>query len=553
MRVAQVERSHSSADIIACTAAFLGVALLVGCAGAGASSVPGAQPQSHAAKSAQVTFTMHWNSATTASSARPKFISPSALSVSVNVNGGTPAYLNAPATTLAIIAPVGNDTFVFQTYDETNGQGNVLGRASVTEIIVDGAANVVSAVINGVTASLTIALGSPTTAAGTAATMPINVSALDADGNVIVGPGYYASPISLAIDDAANSGTLSLSTTSLPGPIAVGAKGGTPTLHYNGGTLVSASVVASTAGVPNASATITPTPTFYQFSIPTANSFPGFITAGPDGNMWFTDSGANSVSRITSSGVVTAFTVPTVEAELQGIISASDGRLWFAEYMSDKIGAMTTAGAFVEYSVSADSPELLLDRGDGTIWAGGDGGNELDVMQMCCGTYSTVPIPTANSGPFGIAAAPDNNIYFTEYFTSKVGRVSNVGSAVSEIYLTPGSYPTQMVLGPDGNLWFPESETNKIARLSTTSFSVTGEFSTLTPNATPIGIVVGGDGALWFTESTADKIGRITTGGLVTEYTSPLKGLGIFGIAVAPNGSLWFTERNVSKIGELIY
>jgi virginiamycin B lyase len=110
-----------------------------------------------------------------------------------------------------------------------------------------------------------------------------------------------------------------------------------------------------------------------------------------------------------------------------------------------------------------------------------------------------------------------------------------------------------MVLGPDGNLWFPESETNKIARLSTTSFSVTGEFSTLTPNATPIGIVVGGDGALWFTESTADKIGRITTGGLVTEYTSPLKGLGIFGIAVAPNGSLWFTERNVSKIGELIY
>jgi hypothetical protein len=146
---------------------------------------------------------MHWNSAMTASSARaPKFISPSALSVSVTVNGGTPSYLNAPVTTLAIVAPVGNDTFTFQTYDETNGQGNVLGRASVTE---DHRRRRGQCGVGGHQrhhlCRSRFRSASPATAAGTAATMPVNVSALDADGNIIVGPGYYTSPINLAIND----------------------------------------------------------------------------------------------------------------------------------------------------------------------------------------------------------------------------------------------------------------------------------------------------------------------------------------------------------------
>jgi len=548
---------RSSKAVGARTAAVLINVLLAGCAGNTTSAISSVPRQPHtAAKSAQVTFTMHWNSATTVSAARaPKFISPSALSVSVGVNGGTPSYLNSPATTLAIVAPVGNDTFTFQTYDETNGQGNVLGRASVTENIVDGAANVVSAVINGITSALTISLASPATAAGTAATIPVNVSALDADGNIIVGPGYYASPINLAINDPANTGTLSLSTTSLPGPIAVGAKGGTPTLHYNGGTLVSASVVASTIGAPNASATLTPTPTFYEFSIPTVNSDPNWIAAGPDGNMWFTEANANNIARITPAGVVTEFAVPTANAGLWGIISGSDGRLWFTETSSSKIGAVTTGGTFTEYPTvnGDDGPLLLVDRLDGTIWATGSAGNDLDVVQTCCGSPNSVTIPTPNSGPVGITTAPDNNIYFTEDGASKIGRVSNIGGTVSEITLALNSGPIQIVRGPDGNLWFTELSASKIGRLSPSSFSVTGEYATQTPNACPLGIAAGTDGALWFTECALDRIGRITTSGVVTEYVSPARNLGLNGIATAPNGSLWFTEVAPNKIGELVY
>src|SRR5262249_38298954 len=51
------------------------------------------------------------------------------------------------------------------------------------------------------------------------------------------------------------------------------------------------------------------------------------ITAGPDGNVWFTDPVANTVGRITPSGQVTEFTSPIGGA---GAITAGpDGNLWF--------------------------------------------------------------------------------------------------------------------------------------------------------------------------------------------------------------------------------
>ncbi|HEX6478082.1 MAG TPA: hypothetical protein VF043_04490 [Ktedonobacteraceae bacterium] len=35
-----------------------------------------------------------------------------------------------------------------------------------------------------------------------------------------------------------------------------------------------------------------------EFAVPTANSFPIGITAGPDGNMWFTESDGNQIGQL---------------------------------------------------------------------------------------------------------------------------------------------------------------------------------------------------------------------------------------------------------------
>jgi streptogramin lyase len=77
--------------------------------------------------------------------------------------------------------------------------------------------------------------------------------------------------------------------------------------------------------------------TVTEFPIPTRGT-PFDITAGPDGNLWFTD-GAGEIGRITPSGAITAFPVPD---GAWGITAGPDGNLWFTEEGGGKIGRITT-------------------------------------------------------------------------------------------------------------------------------------------------------------------------------------------------------------------
>ena len=48
-----------------------------------------------------------------------------------------------------------------------------------------------------------------------------------------------------------------------------------------------------------------------DLSVPTPDSGPFGITAGPDGAMWFTETAADRIGRVTSEGAFTEFTLPT--------------------------------------------------------------------------------------------------------------------------------------------------------------------------------------------------------------------------------------------------
>ena len=89
---------------------------------------------------------------------------------------------------------------------------------------------------------------------------------------------------------------------------------------------------------------ITPTGTITEFPVSSANGWPpGGITAGPDGHLWFTQSGANAIGRISTTGVLTADPVPTPNSGPQDIARGPDGNLWFTEALSSKIGRISLA------------------------------------------------------------------------------------------------------------------------------------------------------------------------------------------------------------------
>lgn len=164
-------------------------------------------------------------------------------------------------------------------------------------------------------------------------------------------------------------------------------------------------------------------------------------------------------------------------------------------------------------------------------------------------SISEITVPTAGSGPFDIALGPDGALWFTEYYSNKIGRCTTSGVVTNE-YVLPnaGSSPSCIVAGPDGNLWFTELNGNRIGRI-TTSGAIT-EYNVPTGGSFPWGITVGPDGALWFTESAGNKIGRCTTSGVITEFPV-VGGTGPWGITTGPDGNLWFVELNGNTVDRM--
>jgi len=77
------------------------------------------------------------------------------------------------------------------------------------------------------------------------------------------------------------------------------------------------------------------------------DSGPFAITAGRDGNLWFTEFFGNRIAQITPAGVVTEFPPLPNPAPLNGpraITVGPDGNLWFTEYYGNRIGRVTPPG-----------------------------------------------------------------------------------------------------------------------------------------------------------------------------------------------------------------
>ena len=134
----------------------------------------------------------------------------------------------------------------------------------------------------------------------------------------------------------------------------------------------------------------------YRFALPTAGSVPDEITAGPDGNLWFTEDAGNRIGRITPSGTITEFAVPTASSAPGGITAGPDGNLWFAENTGNKTGRITPSGTITEFA-----------------------------------------IPTAASFPEGITAGPDGNLWLAEMNANQIGRSTLTSSGLTISPTTP--------------------------------------------------------------------------------------------------------------------
>jgi len=354
--------------------------------------------------------------------------------------------------------------------------------------------------------------------------------------------------------------------------------------------LVSACGSSSTSGS-------SPTPTstqgirgiFHEYALPPSQFVPGTITAGPDGNLWFTENMQNGsvqtgkIERMTPTGTLSEFSLPSANTVANDIITGPDGNLWFIE--GDKIARITPMGKISEFPLpSANTfPSSITTGPDGNLWfteqskigrmtlTGKVSEFSLPFHQYSAGSNPIKePAGSAHGEPLAITAGPDGDLWFTEIgrVGSSIGRITTAGKITEFSLPTTNTFPSSIAAGPDGNLWFTAIGTN----------NGPSEIGVMTPqgkireftlsHSILSSITRGPDGTLWFTEfqydkmgTTAGKIGRITTAGKISYFPLPTASNSPTSITFAKDHTLWFIEVEITvtdpygtngKIGHLI-
>jgi streptogramin lyase len=204
---------------------------------------------------------------------------------------------------------------------------------------------------------------------------------------------------------------------------------------------------------------------------------------------------------------------------LHAIVAGADKNLWFTAPFVYQIAKITTSGIVTQYSSGISQTGALIG---------------------------------------GLAAGPDGNIWFTEYYfgyptpgatVNRVGKITPSG-VVTEYSagITLNSEVIQIAAGPDGNMWFTELSVNQIGKI-TTSGVVTEYSAGMTPFAGPYYITGGPDGNVWFSEvnQNINRIGKITSSGVITEYPTGASGQP-GNIIAGPDGNIWFAGNGITKM-----
>ena len=264
-----------------------------------------------------------------------------------------------------------------------------------------------------------------------------------------------------------------------------------------------------------------------EFKVPLEGETRG-ITAGAEGDLWFTQSNvqmkSGQVGRITPTGEITEFpTGITSFPSESGITTGLEGDLWFDHLSGQGLGRMTPSGEGTDFPAGGGEPELvaITTGSEGNLWFTQDSVGSIGEMTPT-GVVTSVPTgnawTTPNLDTQGITTGPEGDIWFTEYSAHAIGRATPGGVVTKFTSGIPsGAEPAAIVSGPEGDLWFTEDGSEFGIGRITPSGSVK-VFNTGKATARPDGIAAGTEGDLWFTEFENGKIARFTPSGEITRF-----------------------------------
>ncbi len=319
--------------------------------------------------------------------------------------------------------------------------------------------------------------------------------------------------------------------------------------------LIGATAIAATSAA-QAGATAG---TITNYPIPLETT-PYGMTTGPDGKIWFVDSGnhvgGTFIGRLATTGAIASSDLVKLPSSVLGLAATTgpDGNMWVEQdNVIDKVPVgVSLTSEITEYPLGSGTGGYgsIVPGPDGRLWFGWN--TQIGAITT---SGEIKGYPTNSSGSVsGVTVGAEGKLWYGE--GNAIARMDTEGhtGAGNEFPLPAGdSGINGLVLGPDGNIWFSIASPAAIGRITPAGAITT--FPTPTPNSLPFGLAVGPEKKIWFVERNGDAVGVIpttaTSGTDITEYPVGFSNTGLEYITAGPDSRMWFNEFNRSSLGAI--
>jgi len=550
----------------------LGSLLPAGCGGGGAgSSVPAASTATVPAGKAQVTFLIDVPKNTASARGRsPQFISPATTQMAINIqqnavsvsgypvtvpltptSGGCTSTLANTTCQLTVTLPLGNYTATLTTED---ANATALSSAQNIAFTVRAGTNTVPLTLSGIPHALQILSGARAVhGVGTSglvlygsAAQPVIVTAVDADGNTIVGPGaptYSASLVTGTGWSAAAPASTAPNTIAItpPGSNGSGATFSVTATYPDTTCAQPGAVCSTTFTVKNDIQTLfvanTGANTVTVYAPPytggpttiVTGMYPLFTTLDGAGNLFVVNENDSTVTEYAppyTGGPTT--TISTGVNGPDGLLLDNSGNLFIAngnvttvtEYAPPYAGAPTTT---ISTGVNGPGP-LALDVA-GNLFVPNSSANTVTVYAPPYTGAPTATISTGVNSPFSIVLDAAKDLFVANTVPNRVTVYAPPYTGAPTTISTGVNDPEGLVIDSTGNLFVSNGLGNTVTEYAP-PYTGAPKTTITTGLNQPSGIVLDGAGNLFV----ANYLGNT-----VTEYAPPYTGPPVATISTSVN------------------
>lgn len=274
------------------------------------------------------------------------------------------------------------------------------------------------------------------------------------------------------------------------------------------------------------------------------------------GLVYYTDTSRHCIGQLNPDTLeVRAWPTATPGVEPHGLVVV-DGVVYYTGWVADILGVIVTAtGSSRDFSLGVAEPHTPTWQ-QGAVWFTG-GERQYGRFDPITETTQLFDFPTAQSGPYGIAPAPDGSVWVALFGSNRLARIDPSASPVSaEEYVLPkpGARPRRLAVDARGRVWYSDYPGRELGSMDPAAPLAERFAQFPTPRGgRPYGIAVGPDQRIWYgDQDRAEVVGfDPASQAVVAELPLELAAPGpIRNMATDPERQrIWIALSDVGRLG----